>query len=173
MNCQFLIWNQSSKTPLEPSMENLCLMSTSIRASKCPTPVRTSLCPYSPAPQLLCIPVPSFLCPQGLKARVDLVGGEPRVFTQAYWTPEDKSEQGEQKPSLLSVPPLTTIPWRPGAETPWGRYSDRLEKLGNFGDSSSSQDWGRAPGTKRCSYSSSLPPRLVSCYETFYPCNSS
>jgi len=28
--------------------------------------------------------VPSFLCQQGLKVRVDLGGGEPHVFTQAW-----------------------------------------------------------------------------------------
>ncbi|XP_030796804.1 sideroflexin-2 isoform X4 [Rhinopithecus roxellana] len=50
VNYPFPIWNQSSKTPSRPSMENLSLMSTSIRVSKCPTSARTSLFPYSPAP---------------------------------------------------------------------------------------------------------------------------
>ncbi|XP_057592153.1 sideroflexin-2 isoform X3 [Hippopotamus amphibius kiboko] len=50
LNCQFPIWNQSSKTPSRPSTENLCLLSTSIRVSECPTPARTSPYPHSAAP---------------------------------------------------------------------------------------------------------------------------
>ncbi|XP_020929125.1 sideroflexin-2 isoform X2 [Sus scrofa] len=49
-NCQFPIWNRSSETASRPSVKNLCLMSTSIRVSKCSIPARTSPHPYPPAP---------------------------------------------------------------------------------------------------------------------------
>lgn len=139
-------------------MENLCLLSTSIRVSKCPASARTSLYQYSPAPPSL--PVPHSSLPTGPKAPVYL--GVMRQQNSSCFYPGTwfiglqgmKVDKGRKTKSSVCFP----LPSHGNQELrppqgevagTRGRHSaNRLEQLGKLWDSGTSQDWEEPLGQR-------------------------